>query len=77
MSEKPKPEGELGARPLSREVMHELMSRIRARAEAAAMEGAAKRDAGIAEDKKKEADRLALLRQQAADLLAAEKGKNT
>lgn len=63
----------LDARPLDRETMHELMKKIRARAEAAAEEGAAKRQASIALDRKKEADRVAELKRQAEELLAAER----
>jgi hypothetical protein len=66
---------ELDARPLDRETMHALMRKIRARAEAAAEEGAAKRDAGIAAERKKDADRRAKLKRQAEELLAAEKGE--
>jgi hypothetical protein len=69
------PSAELDARPLDRETMHRLMREIRARAEAAAEEGAAKREAGIAADRKKDAERRAALRRQAEELLAAEKGE--
>jgi hypothetical protein len=66
---------ELDARPLDRETMHRLMREIRARAEAAAEEGAAKRDAGIAAERKKDAARRAELKRQAEELIAAEKGE--
>jgi hypothetical protein len=69
------PSAELDAKPLDRETMHRLMREIRARAEAAAEEGAAKRDAGIAAERKKDADRRAELKRQAEELLAAEKGE--
>jgi hypothetical protein len=69
------PSNKLDARPLDRETMHRLMREIRARAEAAAEEGAAKRDAGIAAERKKDADRRAELKRQAEELLAAEKGE--
>lgn len=64
---------ELDVRPLDRETMHELLKKIRARAEAAADEGAAKRDADKALEWKKDADRRAELRRQAEELLAAER----
>jgi hypothetical protein len=69
------PSNELDARPLDRETMHRLMREIRARAEAAAEEGAAKRDAGIAAERKKDAARRAELKRQAEELIAAEKGE--
>lgn len=67
----------LDARPLDRETMHELMKQIRKRAEAAAAEGAVKREARIALEQKKEFERREELKRQAEELLAAEKGENS
>jgi hypothetical protein len=75
MSDETSQGAELDARPLDRETMHALLKKIRARAEAAADEGAAKREAKIAVERQKKAERIAQLKQQAAELIAAEKGE--
>ena len=62
----------LDARPLDREAMRALLRKVRERAAAAADEGAAKREASIAADRQKDTNRLAELRRQADELLAAE-----
>lgn len=58
--------------PLDREAAFELLKKVRARAEAAADEAAAKREADRAAVRQKEADRIAELKRQGAELLAAE-----
>lgn len=65
----------LDATPLDRETMRKLLQQVRARAEAAADEGAAKREASIAASRQKDTDRRAELRRQADELLA-EQEKN-
>ena len=62
----------LNARPLDREAMRALLRKVRERAAAAADEGAAKREASIAAGRQKDADRLAELKRQADELIAAE-----
>lgn len=58
--------------PLDREAAFELLKKVRARAEAAADEAAAKREADRTAVRQKEADRIAELKRQGAELLAAE-----